>query len=425
MWQQLNQIALTEEQQERVVKRAIESLRGLDTAVVRNREQLRARARGGVLQALQALGWNTNAAQMAAMVTQVVARVSGLGFLDDLLRPEEFTEIALNPDGSLFVQRRDARYMEPVVGYRPTVEEAMRVAEALAGMVGQQLSIANPTINGRLRRDKASGFGGARVKILHPILTVGDGSPAISVRLFYPRRVLPQDLIDWGLAPEGVIQGLLELVARRARIMIVGGTTMGKTTLLSALCDGIPREARIIKVEDPEEIFLDHPNVITIEPYSPSWAERETMKAYTIADALADVMRMRPDWLIVGEVRRGDHVMNLLRAQLSGHPGMTSLHAFGPEEAVQTIETLVFNDLSIGRSGTKSTLALAVDVLVYLDWADGKRRIMGVWEVDAQLHGGNVKFRQRYAYGSGQTTLEPIQRRLLGDMPGRTEKEVS
>ncbi len=413
MWQSLV-AGLNDEQQRRVVNSAIQTLRDISGDLTRDRRKLRARARQAVLQALGNLGWTTNDAQIAALVDEVVSRVSGLGFLDGLLRPDQYSEIMLNPDGSLFVQRREKRYPD-MLDYRPSLEEALRVAEALAGMAGQQFSVANPTINARIPRQEDIGFGGARVKILHPILLVGSGYPSITVRLFYPRRITPQDLIDWEVAPEGVIKGLVELVGRKARIMAIGGTNMGKTTTLSALCDGIPRDARIVKVEDPEEIFLDHPNVTTIEPFSPSWAERRSKQAYHISDALADALRMRPDWLIVGEVRRGVDVMNLLRAQLSGHPGLTSIHAYGAKAAVQTMEELVYQDLGIGRSGTKGTLTLAVDVMLYLDWKDGKRRIMGVWELGETMKGGDVRLRTLYEYGAQQTALEPVQRRLLGD----------
>lgn len=412
MWGNLIAGVLTDQQQQQVIQRALAALRDLDKQALRDRARLRQESHQAVLVALQQLGWSANEAQVAAMATEVVARMSGLGFLDALLKPEEFSEVILNPDGRLFVQRRGRRYPE-LVDYRPSLEEAMRVAEALAGMVGQQLSVANPTINARIPRQVEAGFGGARVKILHPVLVVGDGYPSITIRLFYPRRVRPEDLVAWKLAPEGIIQGLVELVARKARLMIMGGTNMGKTTLLSALCEGIPREARIIKVEDPEEIFLDHPGVVTIEPFYPSWAERKSTLAYNMADAIADAMRMRPDWLIVGEVRRGVDVMNLLRAQLSGHPGLTSIHAYGPQQAVQTIETLIYNDMGIGRAGTKSTLALAVDVMVYLDWHDGARRIMGIWEVGETLKGGDLRLRPLYEYGSANESLPPLQRRLL------------
>lgn len=404
---------LSEEQQAQVVQRAIEDLRGVPVDVLRDRKRLWQKAHGAVLNVLQRLGWSANDAQIAALVSEVASRVSGLGFLEALLKPDKYSEVILNPDGRVFVQRRGQRYPEEME-YRPSLEEAMRVAETLAGLAGQQLSVANPTVNARLPRQEQDGFGGARVKILHPVLLVGEGYPSITIRLFYPRRILPKDLIEWEAAPEGVIKGLLDLTARKARIMVMGGTNMGKTTLLSALCEGIPREARILKVEDPEEIFLDHPNVVTIEPFYPSWAERKSTLSYTMSDAIADAMRMRPDWLIVGEVRRGRDVMNLLRAQMSGHPGLTSLHAYGPAEAVQTVETLVYNDLGIGRAGTKATLALALDVMVYLDWKDGKRRIMGVWEVGETLKGGDVRLRALYEYGASDS-LEPVNRRLLGD----------
>ncbi len=414
MWQSLL-AGLNDEQQQRVVSEAIQLLRSVSTDVTRDRSKLRVRAHQAVLDALQSLGWSTNDAQVAALVTEVVSRVSGLGFLDGLLDPEKYTEIALNPDGSVFVQKRDARYMEPL-DYRPSLDEAMRLAEALAGMAGQQLSVANPTVNVKIMRRTEEGFGGARVKILHPVLLVGEGYPSITVRLFYPRRVLPDDLIAWGVAPEGVIRGLVELVARKARIKVVGPTGSGKTTLLSALCEGIPREARIVKIEDPEEIFLDHPNVVTIEPFYPSRAERHSAMAYTISDALADAMRMRPDWLIVGEVRRGNDAMNLFRAQTTGHPGLTSLHAFDMDSLITTLETLVYVDMNVGKQGAKSSLAMAVDVVVHIDWLDDNRRVIqSVWELEPRLRGGDVKFRLLYEHGAGKETLEPVQRRLLGD----------
>ena len=401
---------LSDEQQAKVTADAVELMRGVAPEIVRDRGKLRNEARQAVLRALQSNGWTAGETMLAALTNAVVSRVSGLGFLDALLNPDKYTEIVLNPDGRVFVQERGMDFMT-AVEYKPTVAEAMRLAEALAGMAGTQLSVANPTVNARIVREQ--GFGGARVKVLHPILTVGEGYPAISVRLFFPRLVQPEDLIAWEVAPEGVIRDLLALTGRGARIMVIGGTNMGKTTMISALCQGIPQDARIVKIEDPEEIWLEHPNVVTIEPFRPSWAERDKAAAYEIADAVADAMRLRPDWLIVGEVRRGRDVMNFLRAQLSGHPGLTSIHAYGPREAMDTIQTLVYNDLGIGKSGTKATVALAVDLMLYLDKADGKRRLMGVWEVDKELHGGDLKLKPLYEYGSGAERLAPMSRRLL------------
>ena len=403
---------LSDQQQEKTVTDAVERMRGVAGEVLRDRARLRVEARQAVLRSLQANGWTAGEALLAALTNAVVSRVSGLGFLDAYLDPEKYSEVVLNPDGRIFVQPRDAEYMQ-AVDYRPSVAEAMRLAEALAGMAGTQLSVANPTVNARIVREE--GFGGARVKILHPVLVVGKDYPAISVRLFFPRLITPEDLIAWEVAPEGVIRGLVELVGRKARVLVIGGTNMGKTTMISALCQGIPQDARIVKIEDPEEIWLEHPNVVTIEPFRPSWAERDKAATYAIADAVADAMRMRPDWLIVGEIRRGRDAMNFMRAQLSGHPGLTSIHAYGPDEAMDTIQTLIYNELGVGKSGTKPTIALATDLMLYLDKRDGKRRLMGVWEVERKLRGGDVRLRPLYEYGSGATQLAPMEHRLMGD----------
>ena len=398
-WTRFANPQITQKQREAVMQAALNLLEA-QRPDVRDRARLEAAARQAVARAAQETGVYLPPVLQAALVQDLVGRVGGLGFLQKLLDSGQYAEIALNPDGTVWVLPKGERFFQPY-DYAPTREEVARIVEALSIAVGKQLSEATPSIDARLpRRD-----GGARVKILHPVLLPGGDFPSINIRLFEARPVPPEQIVAWDMAPEWLMQQLLEWVARGKRFLIVGETYVGKTTFLSALCHGIPRHARIVKIEDPEEIYLPHPNVVTIEarPAPPG----SQVPTYTLADGVDDAMRMRPDWLIVGEMRRGHHVMSLFRAQMSGHPGLSTLHAFGPESAVERMETLVYTDLGIGRQGTKAMIVHALDFLIHLGWEGEKRRVLGIWEIGPALKGGDVPFHR--IYECGMERLEPLK----------------
>jgi pilus assembly protein CpaF len=203
-----------------------------------------------------------------------------------------------------------------------------------------------------------------------------------------------------------VIDPLLDAVANRLRVIILGGTATGKTTLLAALCHGIPQTARVVKVEDPEEIWLPHPNVVTLEarPAPPG----SNVPPYTVADGVDDAMRLAPAYVIVGEVRRGDAALSLFRALMSDHAGLTTFHAEGPEEAVRRMGVIMWADAGVRIEGAKELFAQALDLVVQIGWRDGRRRALGVWEV-AGMTAGDVKFRCLWQPGDGP--LAPISRR--------------
>jgi pilus assembly protein CpaF len=188
-------------------------------------------------------------------------------------------------------------------------------------------------------------------------------------------------------------------VGRKARLLVVGGTNTGKTTLLSALCNGgIYKEARIVKVEDPEEIWLEHSHVITLEARQAP--PGSSVPSYTIRDGVDDAMRMAPDWLIVGEVRTGDAALTLFRAQMSDHPGLSTFHAESPEYAIYRIGNLLISDTQeTNMENAKSTFAMAVDMVVQVGWVGSSRRILGVWEIEKMLVNGNVVIHPLYAPG--------------------------
>lgn len=405
MWTRVAQ-NLSREQEEEVIAEAVQTLGRLTLSEIRDRARLAERARAAVDAVLSRRGLVATPDRAAAMAAAVAARAGGLGFLEALLPParDDLSEIAVTPDGKVWVLRKGAQRFEDT-GLRPSREEVWRAVETLLAPLGRSLSEATPSVDARLPR--APGFSGARIKAIHPAVAPGEGYPSLNIRLYEAKPVSPERIVAWEMAPDFVVRALIDAVGRGSRVLVIGGTATGKTTLLSALCHGIPRDARIVKIEDPEEIFLDHPHVVTLEarPAPPG----SGVPPYTVRDGVDDAMRMSPNWLIVGEVRRGDAAMALFRAQMSDHPGLSTFHAEGPEEAVFRMAVIMFADVGVRMEAAKAIFAQAVDLVVQVGWRDGKRRILGVWEPERGLRGGDVAFRKLWTFG--ETRMEAPSRR--------------
>jgi len=386
---------MEEQAREEILRAVVEQLASeFDPLSARSqRERVRARAAEALSAAASAMGLFIPTAQRLDIIEAAVSRIAGYGFLDELLPPKrsDLIEIAVNPDGTVWALRKSGQRFERLDDVRPSPEEVFRVLDAILGPQGRALSEATPDVDGRLPRTPDNP-GGGRVKALHPVLVGGGKYPAVSIRLFEPRPVRIEQIARWGAAPPELLEELTAAVRRRLRVMIGGGTATGKTTLLSALAnDGLGREERVVKIEDPEEIFLDLPNVVTIEArHAPPGS---VVKPYTIADGVNAAMRMRPDRLIVGEVRTGDAALALFRAQMSDHPGLTTFHAESPQAAVHRLSVIMFADAGVRIEAAKNFFAQAVDVYVQLGYdAAGRRRILGVWQVEPELKGGDVAF---------------------------------
>ena len=361
-------------------------------------EKLVPLATQGVLAAAGRRGLQIPEADVLALAREVVARVGGLGFLAPLLRLDSgMSEIALNPDGSVWVVPKGEQDFV-LLDIHPSQNDVWRAVEALLAPLGRACNEASPSVDAKLPRQEGLP-GGARIKILHPVIAPGKGFPAISIRLFEPKPVPPSQIVAWAMAPQAVVDTLVEAVGRGLRILVIGGTNSGKTTLLSAICNGIPKSARVLKIEDPEEIWLDHPHVVTLEarPVQPG----TSVTPYTLASGVDDAMRMSPRWLIVGEMRRGDAVAALFRAQMSDHPGLSTFHAEGPEAAINRLGLLLFADVGVRTEGAKEMFVQAIDLLVQVGFRldpGGKRHrhIVGVWAIQKALKAGNVVFHPLY-----------------------------
>lgn len=370
--------ASTQEHKTQAVADAVESLKHLPLTLTREPSTLAAQARVALSASARTLGISFTSDEQEALVQQVIARIGGMGFLHALLPPlrNDLSEIAVNPDGRVWAMPKGQPHFEQL-NLSPTSDEVWRSVEALLSKIGRGVSEATPSVDAKLPR--ADGFGGARIKVIHPLIAAGQGLPAINIRLFEAQPVRPSQLVAWGAAPESVMHTLLEAVSDGARVLIIGGTATGKTTWLSALANGIPDTARIVKVEDPEEIFLLNPNVVTLEarPAVPG----SSVPPYTIRNGVDDAMRLAPQWLIVGEVRTGDAALALFRAQMSDHPGLSTFHAESAEQAVTRMALIMFADAGVEPQAAKEIFAQAVDMVVQIGWRDGKRQLLGVWNV--------------------------------------------
>ena len=224
-------------------------------------DRLHLTARGVIQKVLNENRIDADVDAIANMAQKLVARVSGLEFLMPLFKRDDISNIFINPDGTLRIQKKGMKTFE-TVRKNIAAQEVDRVVEALLRTTGRALSEATPTVDAKLPRiDALPGLmGGARVKLIHPIIATGKSDlPSISIRLYQTAPVRPDDIIRWQVAPEIVIKKLIEIIGKKARMLVVGGTNTGKTTLLSALCNGgIYQGARIVKIEDPEEIWLEH-----------------------------------------------------------------------------------------------------------------------------------------------------------------------
>ena len=407
---------MSQDEMDAVLEHAAQALsNNLPFGALRDRQQLTALANQTIRDSVRALGApNPNQAEMNQMVTRLVSKIGGMGFLDALMPPvsHEFTDIQLNGDGAVWVRRKGELYFERL-DIRPTQEEAWRAIEAILAPAGRALTEATPSVDVKIPRDPTIEFGGARVKAIHPVVAVGEW-PTLSIRMYEGRPVPPEKILAWNVMPDFVMDGLLRAVRNRLRVMVIGGTATGKTTLLSALCHGIEPQARIVTIEDPQELWLPHPNITTLEarPAPPG----STVPPYTIEDGVADAMRLSPTHLIVGEVRKGEAALSLFNAMMSDHAGLTTFHAESPENAAFRLAVLMAaTEKRVQYSAGKGLFALAIDLIVQVGFnpMTEKRQCMGVWEVEPELRHGEVRFRELWTPGKDEM-LPPQRKRGAG-----------
>jgi pilus assembly protein CpaF len=295
-------------------------------------------------------------AEVTMLVDQVLARVSGFGALDALLDDDEVTEVMINAGRQVWVERRGELQLRAVLAEG----EAMRIIERVVAPLGLRIDRSSPIVDARLPT-------GERVHAVVPPVAV-DG-PILCVRRFAARGVE----LDSFCSPQ--VASLLADAVRDKRNMVVsGGTGSGKTTMLNALASAIDPRERIVTIEDAAELSLRAPHVVRLEA-RPSNADG--VAAVPIRALVRASLRMRPDRVIVGEVRGGE-TLDMLQAMNTGHEGsMSTCHANSARDALRRLETMVlFDDAALPLDAVRAQIAAAVDVVVQLRRLPGGRRVV-------------------------------------------------
>ena len=336
---------------------------------------------------------------------QVLHKLIGYGFLETLLPPHrETSEVMVNQDGSVWIVPKGESVPQRVPGLAPSPTEVQTIVGKILSAANRRATEAEPVVAAKLPRS-ARLPAGARGNVGGPPVANGP-YPIVNIRLYEETPVRPEKLIQWGAVSPPLFDFLVAAIRRHLRVMIAGGTASGKTTLLSALANFIPPDERILLVEDPSEIFLDHPHVVSMETRPPSI---EGKYGVSLGNLVTTAMRQTPKWLIVGEVRTGDAAVWLFRAQMSDHPGLSTIHAYSPQAAVHTLGLLAGIDLKIDRRDIKELITQAIDLFVQIEPVEGVRRVTRVTQVAPELQRGDVWLDDVWRFDRATQTWNQIQ----------------
>jgi len=307
--------------------------------------------------------------ERARMFEQIAAEILGLGPLQVLLEDESITEIMVNGAKNIYVERKGRIYRAPITFENN--EHVMRIIERIVAPLGRRIDESSPYVDARLRD-------GSRVNaVIPPISLVG---PVITIRKFAKKPITVQQMIDYGTVTPEVVQFLEACVKSRLNIVISGGTGSGKTTLLNVLSGFIPSDERILTIENAAELQLRQEHVVTLESRPPNIEGRGEI---TIRDLVVNALRMRPDRIVVGEIRDAA-ALDMLQAMNTGHDGsMTTAHSNSPRDTLSRLETMtLMAGMELPVRAIREQISSAIDLVVHQErMRDGTRKIVYVSEV--------------------------------------------
>jgi pilus assembly protein CpaF len=307
--------------------------------------------------------------QRAALEQEVLNETFGLGPIEPLLHDPDVSDILVNTHRQVYVERfgrleqTDVRFDDDA--------HLMKFIDRIVSRVGRRIDESSPMVDARLPD-------GSRVNAIIPPLAL-DG-PTLSIRRFGVRTLDIEDLLENHSISSGMAKVLQAVVKARLNTLISGGTGSGKTTLLNALSAAIPDVERVVTIEDAAELQLLQPHVVRLETRPPNI---EGKGRVTQRDLVRNALRMRPDRIIVGEVR-GDEVLDMLQAMNTGHDGsITTVHANSPRDALHRLETLMLlSGVNLPPTAMREQISAGLDVLIHVTrMSDGTRRVVSVSEI--------------------------------------------
>jgi len=345
------------------------------------------------------------------MLDQIVDEILGFGPIQPLLNDDTITEVMVNGPFRVYIERKGKLQLSDVTFQSD--DHVMRVIERIIAPIGRRVDESKPYEDARLPD-------GSRVNIIIPPLALN--GPVVTIRKFPKYRIQVQDYIKFATATEEMMEFLRACVEARLNMFISGGTGSGKTTLLNIMSGFIPEDERIITIEDAAELRLVQDHVVRLESRA---ANIEGKGAITIMDLVKNSLRMRPERIVVGEIRGGE-ALSMLQAMNTGHDGSLSTgHANSPRDMLARIETMcLMAGVDLPSRAVKEQIASALDVIVQIArLKDGSRKITHVTEVQG-MEGEAIVLQDVYVFEqTGYVDGKVIGRlRATGIRPKFSEK---
>ena len=319
-----------------------------------------------------------NARETETLARDARDELIGFGPIQGLVEDDSVDDIVVNGPGKVFIEREGRLSSAPLRFVDDN--HVIRVIQRILAPIGRRVDESAPMVDARLPD-------GSRVNAIIPPIAL-DG-PCLSIRKFRKQALTADDLVRSGSASQAALDYLQKRVDQRANLIVIGGTGSGKTTFLNLLSQWIPAAERVVTIEDAAELRLNHEHVVRLETRPPNL---EGQRAVTARDLVRNALRMRPDRIVVGEVR-GDEVLDMLQAMNTGHDGsMTTLHANTPKDAVHRLELLAaFAGFSGNEATFRGQVLAAIHLIVHVArLPSGERRLMSVAELTGQDEQGII-----------------------------------
>src|SRR5580765_3371249 len=341
----------------------------LEALATIDNQRVRAEVRQAVIQLIDAEPTLLSSLEKQQISDEVLDEVFGLGPLEPLLQDPGISDILVNTFKQVYIERKGLLELT-TVSFRDN-QHLLRIIDKIVSQVGRRVDESTPMVDARLSD-------GSRVNAIIPPLAV-DG-PLLSIRRFSTDKLMPPDLVDRKALSPGMMELLEATVKARLNIIIMGGTGSGKTTLLNGLSCFINGKERIVTIEDAAELQLKQPHVARLETRP---ANLEGSGAVRQRELLVNSLRMRPDRIVVGEVR-GEEALDMLQAMNTGHDGsLTTVHANTPRDALSRIETMIaMGSANLPERAMRQQIAAAIQIVIQQTrMSDGTRKVTSISEI--------------------------------------------
>jgi len=322
---------------------------------------------------------------------QIVAEILGFGPLEKYLNVEGITEIMVNGPRQVYIEREGK--LQRVNTLFEDDEHLLRIIDRIVAPLGRRIDEGSPMVDARLPD-------GSRVNAVIPPISIN--GPILTIRLFAKTPLTIDNLVEFGSVTREAVDFLRACIVGKLNLVVSGGTGSGKTTLLNILSNFIPDGDRIVTIENAAELQLRQEHVVTLESRPANVEGRGTV---SIRDLVVNSLRMRPDRIVVGEVRSGE-ALDMLQAMNTGHDGsLTTLHANSPRDALSRLETMVLmSGMELPHRAIREQIASALDLVVHTDrMRDGTRKVVSISEVQG-MEGDVITMSEIFRFE--QTSIE-------------------